>query len=146
MTIKLKSNLYVGPVNMFLHFYLIPASMVRVTGLCLDSTNYTMCPLVVNLFNNMMPFHHEMFEECGIVSSTLEYMSTLNHTIILASYLQEPSGTTALIHSGKLNSLAPGKCNYGLELVIFKLRLMIDIVSISCKIIHRRMPIDLTGD
>ena len=44
------------------------------------------------------------------------------------------------------DSLAPGRFVRNLELVIFKLILKIDILSISCEIALRWMPKDLIGD
>ena len=44
------------------------------------------------------------------------------------------------------NSLAPGRCGCYLKLVIFKLVSRINIMSISCKIVLRWTPLDLTDD
>ena len=45
-----------------------------------------------------------------------------------------------------LNSLAPGRCGYYLKLIIFKLASRINVLSVSCEIVLRWMPEDLTND
>ena len=44
------------------------------------------------------------------------------------------------------NSLAPGRCRCNLQLIIFKLISMINILSISCEITLRWMPQNFTYD
>ena len=44
-----------------------------------------------------------------------------------------------------VNSSVPVRCGCNLKLVIFKLRSMIDVFCISCEIILRWMPQDLTN-
>ena len=46
----------------------------------------------------------------------------------------------------RLNSLASGRCDCNFKFVIFKLIPWIDILSISCEIAIRWMPLDLPGD
>ena len=49
-------------------------------------------------------------------------------------------------HWESINSLVPGICGYYIKLVIFKLVSRINILSISCEIVLRWTPQDLTDD
>ena len=46
----------------------------------------------------------------------------------------------------EINSLAPGRWGCNLKLIIFKLMWKTDILSISCEIVFRLLPHNLTDD
>ena len=45
-----------------------------------------------------------------------------------------------------VNSLASARCSCNVDLVIYNRISIIEILSISCKTVHRRMPQGLTDD
>ena len=90
---------------------------------------------------------------CGFISlgSTIDFLLIASFNLCLTSGAWNSTEKNQIVHmfSGFavivcLNSLAPGRFQRNLRKVIFQLILVIDGWSISCKIVFKWTPMDLT--
>ena len=75
-----------------------------------------------------------------------KYLFSTNLYVLVYPYALHVDGWLHCWGIWLFNSLAPGRCGCYLKSVIFKLVSQINILSISCEIVLKWMPPDLTDD